>query len=269
MTKHKLKYHIRQSKAIQNISLDFETERHINIGYSWLSLGPSVTDSDYVGRLLFSLIWLFILSLIWLFMHSLLNLTLNSHSKCSFSTLAWAFMAMDCRQSEKKNKSLSQQRIPLDLINLKCHCNMPIMCFSTTKCRIKEGWNSFGIIMQLTHTYFTSNPIYYGCHILYTNDQTRTDLCQKNIIKISNTGKRLLACFNWSTDESWFHWLVFILKSMICNFTWQVDLFHCIWIITLFFFLIWIIILEKKNNFQAFLTRILSYRQKNPNESCE
>lgn len=169
----------------------------------------------------------------------------------------------------KKTKSLSQQRIPLDLINLKCHCNMPIMCFSTTKCRIKEGWNSFGIIMQLTHTYFTSNPIYYGCHILYTNDQTRTDLCQKNIIKISNTGKRLLACFNWSTDESWFHWLVFILKSMICNFTWQVDLFHCIWIITLFFFLIWIIILEKKNNFQAFPTRILSYRQKNPNESCE
>lgn len=56
MTKHKLKYHIRQNKAIQNISLDFETERHINIGYSWLSLGLSVTDSDYVGRLLFSLI---------------------------------------------------------------------------------------------------------------------------------------------------------------------------------------------------------------------
>lgn len=78
-----------------------------------------------------------------------------------------------------------------------------------------------------------------------------------------------IACFNWSTDESWFHWLVFILKSMLCNFTWQVDLFHCIWIITLFFFLIWIIILEKKNNFQAFPTRILSYRQKNPNESCE
>lgn len=181
MTKHKLKYHIRQNKAIQNMSLDFETERHINIGYSWLSLGPSVTDSDYVGRLLFSLIWLF--------MHSLLNLTLNSHSKCSFSTLAWAFMAMDCRQSEKKTKSLSQQRIPLDLINLKCHCNMPIMCFSTTKCRIKEGWNSFGIIMQLTHTYFTSNPIYYGCHI-YTQMTRQELICVKKISSKSQTPGR-------------------------------------------------------------------------------
>lgn len=111
----------------------------------------------------------------------LLILTLHSHSKCSFSTLAWAFMAMDCRQSEKKQQLYISTKDSTRL-NLTCHCNMPIICFSTAICWIKVGWNSYGIISW--HIQISPEIQFIMCVIFIQKWRDRNWFLSNNFLKL-------------------------------------------------------------------------------------